>query len=162
VANAGIGTFGLGGGGGGGRGTLGAEILRGKGGGGIGAFGAGGFGRSGRVGGTVSRAVARNVAVQGTIDREAVLRVVNGHLQEVRACYERALLKEPGLAGKVALEWTINTSGSVVTARTKNSSLRNGAVEGCILSSLKTWRFPPAKGGVVVISYPFIFNSVGY
>ncbi len=161
VANAGLGSFGLGGPGGGSSfGTKGAEILRGKG-GGIGALGSGGIGR-GAVGGTVTRASARSVSAQGSIDREAVAKVVNSHLQEVRACYERALLKEPGLAGKVVLEWTVSTAGKVVTAKTKTSSLRNSGVEGCILSSLKGWTFPPARGGVVIVSYPFLFNSVGY
>lgn len=162
IANAGLGTFGLGGGGKGGGATLGAELLRGKGGGGIGALGAGGVGK-GQVGGVVTRATSRSVAAtQGSIDREAVAKVINSHLQEVYACYERALLKDTGLAGKVVLEWTIGGSGSVVAAKTKSSTLRNGAVEACILSSLKKWQFPAPKGGVVIISYPFIFNSVGY
>jgi len=162
IANAGIGTLGLGGGGKGGSGTKGLEMLNGLGGGGIGALGAGGFGRGGQVGGTVKRASARSIGVQGSIDREAVAKVVNSHLQEVRACYERALLKDPGLAGKVVLEWSINTAGSVTTARTKSSTLRNGAVEACILQSLKEWKFPKAQGGMVIVSYPFLFNSVGY
>jgi len=162
IANAGLGTFGLGGGGKGGGSTLGAELLRGKGGGGIGALGAGGVGK-GQVGGVVTRATSRSVAApQGSIDREAVAKVINSHLQEVYACYERALLKDTGLAGKVVLEWTIGGSGGVVAAKTKSSTLRNGAVEACILSNLKKWQFPAPKGGLVIISYPFIFNSVGY
>lgn len=161
IANAGLGTFGLGGGGKGGGGLLGREILRGKGGGGIGALGAGSVGR-GTVAGTVSRASARTISATGSVDREAVARTVNAHLQEVRACYERALLKEPGLAGKVVLEWTISLSGEVATAKTKTSTLHNSAVESCILQDLKSWRFPPAKGGLVIVSYPFLFNSVGY
>ncbi|MBN1204265.1 MAG: AgmX/PglI C-terminal domain-containing protein [Myxococcaceae bacterium] len=162
IANAGLGTFGLGGGGKGGGATLGAELLRGKGAGGIGALGAGGVGK-GKVGGTVTRATTRSIsATQGTIDREGVARVINSHLQEVHACYERALLKDPGLAGKVVLEWTIGLSGSVTAAKTKSSTLRNSAVEACILSSLKKWTFPAPKGGLVIITYPFIFNSVGY
>jgi hypothetical protein len=161
IANAGLGTFGLGGGGRGGAGTLGAELLHGRGAGGIGALGAGSVGR-GAVGGIVTRASARNVAVTGSIDREAVAKVVNQHLQEVRGCYERALLKDPSLSGKVVLEWSISTAGRVVSAKTKSSTLRNGEVEGCILNSLKQWQFPLAHGGVVIISYPFLFNSVGY
>jgi outer membrane biosynthesis protein TonB len=161
IANAGLGTFGLGGGGKGGGATLGAEILRGKGGGGIGALGAGGVGK-GKVGGTVTRATARTVLAQGSIDRDAVAKVVNSHLQEVYACYERALLKDPSLAGKVVLEWTIGTNGRVAAVKTKSSTLRNPSVEACILGGLKTWTFPPAKGGAVIITYPFIFNSVGY
>lgn len=162
IANAGLGTFGLGGGGKGGRSTRGLEVLSGKGAGGIGALGAAGFGKGGRVGGTVARASARKVGGSASIDRDAVAKVINSHFQEVRACYERALLKEPGLSGKAVLEWSISTSGAVTTAKTKNSSLRNGEVEGCILRAIKTWKFPPAKGGSVVVTYPFLFNSVGY
>lgn len=161
IATAGLGNFGLGGGGKGGIGTLGAELLHGKGGGGIGAMGAGSVGH-GKIGGTVSRATARKVSAQGNIDRDAVARTVNQHLQEVRACYERQLLKDPGLAGKVVLEWTISTSGLVVQAKTKTSTLNNATVESCILSSLKTWHFPSARGGLVIVSYPFLFNAVGY
>ncbi|MCC6334553.1 MAG: AgmX/PglI C-terminal domain-containing protein [Myxococcales bacterium] len=161
IASAGLGTFGLGGGGGGGMGIKGAELLRGKGGGGIGALGAGRIGK-GNVAGTVTHAVSRNVGAQGTIDKEAVAKVINSHLHEVSSCYERALLKTPGLAGKIVLEWQITTSGSVGFAKTKSSSMQSPAVESCILQSLKTWRFPPAKGAGVIITYPFMFNSVGY
>lgn len=160
VANLGLGAVGVALGKGGG-GTMGSELLHGKGGAGIGALGLGGVGR-GSVGGTVTRATARSVSVQGSIDREAVAKVVNSHLQEVRACYEKALLKDPGLAGKVVLEWTISTSGGVTTAKTKSSTLRNSAVESCIMRELKGWSFPAAKGGMVIVSYPFLFNSVGY
>jgi hypothetical protein len=161
IANAGIGTFGLGGGGAGGMGIKGAELLRGKGGAGIGALGAGNIGK-GKVGGAVTAAVSRNIGAQGTIDKDAVAKVINSHLGEVSSCYERALLKEPGLAGKIVLEWQITTSGSVGFAKTKSSTMKSSAVEGCILASLKGWRFPPAKGAGVVITYPFMFNSVGY
>ncbi len=161
IANAGIGTFGLGGGGAGGMGIKGAELLRGRGNAGIGGMGAGNVGK-GSVAGTVTRASTRSIGAQGTIDKEAVAKVINSHLHEVSSCYERALLKTPGLAGKIVLEWQITTTGSVGYAKTKSSSMQSAAVESCILASLKTWRFPPAKGAGVVITYPFMFNSVGY
>ncbi len=161
IANAGIGTFGLGGGGAGGMGIKGAELLRGKGGGGIGALGAGNIGK-GSVAGTVTRATTHQMGAQGTIDKEAVAKVINSHLHEVSSCYERALLKTPGLAGKIILEWQITTTGNVGYAKTKSSSMQSAAVESCILASLKTWHFPNAKGAGVVITYPFMFNSVGY
>jgi outer membrane biosynthesis protein TonB len=161
IASAGLGTFGLGGGGAGGMGIKGAELLRGKGGGGIGALGAGNVGK-GSVAGTVTHASSRSVAAQGSIDKEAVAKVINSHLHEVSSCYERALLKTPGLAGKIVLEWQITITGVVGYAKTKSSSMQSAAVESCILGTLKTWRFPPAKGAGVVITYPFMFNSVGY
>jgi hypothetical protein len=158
IASAGIGSFGLGGGGAGGAGIKGLEMLRGKGGGGIGALGTGGVGR-GSVAGTVGRATSRAVGAQGTIDKDAVAKVINSHIGEVSACYERALLKESGLAGKIQLEWQISTTGTVTSARTKSSTMKSSAVEQCILNSLKGWRFPPAKGAGVIITYPFMFNS---
>ncbi len=139
-------------------GIKGMEKLRGK---GIGALGAGSIGK-GAVGGTVSHAIAHSVGAQGTIDKEAVAKVINSHLHEVSACYERALLREPGLAGKIVLEWGISTSGTVTSARTKSSTMKSSAVESCILSALKMWKFPSARGAGVVISYPFMFNSVGF
>jgi hypothetical protein len=160
IANAGVGTFGLGSGLGG-TGIKGAELLRGKGGAGIGALGVGSIGK-GRVGGAVTAAVSRNVGTQGSIDKDAVARAINSHLGEVSSCYERALLKEPGLAGKIVLEWQITTSGTVGFAKTKSSTMKSAAVEACILSTLKSWRFPPAKDAGVLITYPFMFNSVGF
>ena len=66
------------------------------------------------------------------------------------------------LAGKVVLEWSIGLNGRVASAKTKSSTLRNASVEACILSNLKGWQFPTPNGGLVIITYPFLFNSVGY
>jgi hypothetical protein len=40
--------------------------------------------------------------------------------------------------------------------------MQSPAVESCIINVLKLWHFPAAKGAGVVITYPFMFNSVGY
>jgi outer membrane biosynthesis protein TonB/pSer/pThr/pTyr-binding forkhead associated (FHA) protein len=162
IANAGLGTFGLGSSGRNGGATLGAELLHGRGGGGIGAMGAGTVGK-GHVGGTVSAASGHSISAQGNIDRDAVAKVVNSHLQEVRLCYEHELNRSGGgLAGKVSVEWTIGTTGRVAAAKVKSSTMNNASVESCILEHLKTWQFPTPKGGPVIISYPFLFNSVGF
>jgi outer membrane biosynthesis protein TonB len=139
----------------------GAVMLGGLGGAGVGALGTGRVGK-GAVAGTVTHAVSRNVGAQGSIDKDAVARVINAHLHEVSSCYERALLKTPGLAGKIVLEWQITTAGGVGAAKTKSSTMQSPAVEACILEALKGWRFPPATGAGVIITYPFMFNSVGF
>ena len=144
-----------------GKGGGGREILLGAGGGGIGALGVGSVGK-GPVRSGVSKAVSTSIATQGQIDKEAVAKVINSHLAEVQRCYEAALMRTPGLAGKVVLEWSISTSGKVVSSKSKSSSLKDVSVEACILRALNNWQFPPAKGNSVVITYPFIFNSVGF
>ena len=39
--------------------------------------------------------------------------------------------------------------------------LQGAGVEGCIMARLKSWDFPAARGGKVIVSYPFVFNAVG-
>ncbi len=144
-----------------GKGGGGREILLGAGGGGIGALGVGSVGK-GPVRSGVTKAVSTSIASQGQIDKEAVAKVINSHLAEVQRCYEAALMKTPGLAGKVVLEWSISTSGKVVSSKSKSSTLKDVSVESCILRALNNWQFPPAKGNSVIITYPFIFNAVGF
>ena len=108
------------------------------------------------------RAASDRISSQGQIDKDAVAKAINSHLAEVQRCYEAALLKNPGLAGKVVLEWSISTQGRVESSKSKSSTLKDSSVESCILRSLNTWQFPPARGQSVIITYPFIFNAVGF
>ena len=85
----------------------------------------------------MTHATSRSVGVpQGNIDREAVAKTINAHLQEVRGCYERALLKDPGLAGKVVLEWTIGTRWAVSDLY-EDELLQDPTVESRVLSMVE-------------------------
>jgi hypothetical protein len=142
--------------------TKGIGSMRGMGGGGgIGSFATGSVGK-GKVAGAVISANVRKAEVRGQLDRELIAKVINEHMGEIRGCYERALLKEAGLAGKLVLEWTIETNGIVSEVRVKTATLRGPDVPNCIIGGLKGWSFPKPKGGNVVVSYPFLFNSVGF
>lgn len=127
-----------------------------------------GLGRTGlgKVGGTVDPPTGSSVGLRGppsSIDKDALAKVINSHLNEVSACYERSLIKSGDTGGgKLTVEWTVTTSGDVATAKVKSSSLKDGGVATCVLSALKRWRFPAAKGGSVVVSYPFIFHTTGF
>ena len=146
---------GQGGGFGGGPVTGGREKLLG-----IGAIGIG-HALNGKVHGTVA-APARSAQVHGSISREEIAKVINSHMHQIQQCYERALLHEPGLAGKLVIKWTIGLSGEVASVGTQNSSLKDPGVGECILDKLKAWRFPRPQGGTVQVTYPFVFNSVGF
>jgi hypothetical protein len=115
-----------------------------------------------RVEGTVVSSPARDTKIHGSMSREEIAKVVNAHYQQIRACYERALLREPGLAGKLQIEWTIDVAGGVSQVKTKTTTLKSTDVINCILDNVKTWRFPKPVGGEVVVNYPFIFNSAGF
>jgi pSer/pThr/pTyr-binding forkhead associated (FHA) protein len=145
----------------------GIDLLRGgKGRGGRAGIGPGalGGGRTGKrgVGGVVFKAPKRKMRVRGTLSREAIAKVVRKHLKEIQYCYERNLMLNPKLSGKLVMEWTISTSGSVSVVKTKTNTMATPAVAMCVASNIKRWIFPKPKGGIVVVSYPFIFNSIGF
>ncbi|MBI4509334.1 MAG: AgmX/PglI C-terminal domain-containing protein [Deltaproteobacteria bacterium] len=116
---------------------------------------------SGRVRAVVKSPPARSVSVQGELDRGEIQKVVNRHLQEIQACYERRLIRSPGLAGKLIFEWQITPSGSTGVVRVKLSQLRDGEVATCIQGSIRKWVFPKPRGGAVTVTYPFVFNTIG-
>lgn len=99
--------------------------------------------------------------ISGTIDREAIRRVILANIKVIRACYERELNRKPDLFGKLVLSWDIGEQGRVVGTRVKSNELGSKAVADCIMERLKTWRFPePPNNQVVEIeAYPFLFSN---
>jgi hypothetical protein len=145
--------------------THGRDLLRtaaGGSGGGVGSFGDGTAGK-GPVRGVPVSLPSRPQRVQGQIDRDAVAKVLNDHINQIRGCYERALLTNPNLgAGKVGLEWTIAPDGSVSEVGAKVATVKSPEVVSCLLDLLRRLTFPKPSGGVVIVTYPILFNAVGY
>jgi hypothetical protein len=136
----------------GGLGTRGA----GQGGGGYGSVDLGGRGKD-----TV-RIIPGKTTIVGGLDREVIMKVIKRHQNEIKFCYEAELQKNPALAGKIAVAWTIDPAGLVSEASVSESSMANAAVEGCILERIRRWKFPePAAGGVVAVTFPWIFKAAG-
>ncbi len=96
----------------------------------------------------------------GSIDREAIRKVIRDNQKQIQACYEKTLNKQPGLYGKVILEWVITTNGRVKDARVQSTTLGSSEVENCVLSRLRTWKFPePPPDQEAVVTFPFLFNA---
>lgn len=93
------------------------------------------------------------------LDRKQVMEVVKAYLAEIQQCYERSLLSEPGIAGRVEYEWNINPKGIVQWAKVKKSDIRGGdSLNGCVTSIFKKMKFPVAKNGESTqpnIGFPF-------
>jgi hypothetical protein len=143
------------------------DLLRGgKGKGGAAGIGPGALtgGTTGKrnVGGVVFKAPTRTIGVRGQLSREEIQKVVAQHLREIQYCYEKNLLLNPNLTGKVIMEWTIALSGAVSIVKTATSTMQTPAVAMCISASISKWMFPAPRGGTVVVTYPFIFNQVGF
>ncbi|MBE2249173.1 MAG: adventurous gliding motility protein GltG, partial [Myxococcus sp.] len=160
---------------------LGGLGLRGSGsgGGGLGdTIGIGGIGTRGRGGGTGGYGSGVGVlggkkdvdigitssepTVMGSLDKELIRKVIHANRSQIRFCYESQLNRFPKLEGKVAVKFVISASGAVATSQVAQSSVGNAELETCIAGRVRTWVFPkPKGGGVVVVTYPFIFKQSG-
>ena len=159
----GMGLRSLGGQGGGGDGSgLGLARIGTNGiGGGVASYGEGKGGLKGKSDATIGLTPGTPQVV-GHIDPELIRKVVHDHRAQIRTCYEVQLNSRPDLAGKLVAAWTIDAQGDVTEAHTQESALHDRAVEACVSSKIKTWRFPiPKGGGEVFVTYPFIFTPGG-
>ena len=161
----GFGGLGIRGGGGGGGGTgntigIGAIGTKGRG-GGTASYGSG----VGVLGGKQSVDVgitSSEPMVMGSLDKELIRQVIQRNKSQIKYCYESLLNRFPKLGGKVAVKFVINAEGKVVSSDVAQSTAGNAELESCVAGRVRTWQFPkPKGGGVVIVTYPFIFKAAG-
>ena len=153
----GMGLGGMGGGTGGG----------GPGGGTIGGMGGGGGGGGGGGRPTVRKKKAKpkpklklaapkagNFCKPGDIKK-----VVSKKASRLRNCYERRLLADPSLSGKIIMQWKIMLDGKAKDAKVKSSTLKDAAVGRCLQRVIGGMKFVKPDGGICVVEYPFTFVS---
>lgn len=95
------------------------------------------------------------------MDKELIRKVINGHRDQIRFCYEMALQQSPALAGKVSVQFAVGASGSVAAARVENSTARSEALSDCLVSRVRTWQFPVGRSAGFRVTYPFVFKPSG-
>ena len=98
----------------------------------------------------------------GGMSRAAVKKVIDQHIDDITYCYEVALISDPSIVGKAVYEWRILMNGSVGDVHILNASIQNQEILGCIKKSIKTWTFPQPHKAQVLVSYPFVFDIVGF
>lgn len=100
----------------------------------------------------------------GTIDKEAVRRVIKAGYREIRGCYEKELNrlgKSSGknFEGKVVISWEIIAGGKPKNVKVKSTSLGNPQVENCLRDRIASWIYPePPAGLTAEVAYPFVFR----
>ena len=154
----GLGSRGSGLGGGGTGEGLGGLGTRGRGRGASG-YGSGGgyFGR--KSSGTPGMSTGDPI-ILGALDKSVIDRVIKQHLAQIRYCYQKELNKNPSLYGKIVIKFVIAKDGSVSSAKTNTTSMNNPIVENCICQRFMRFKFPqPKGGGIVIVTYPFVFKS---
>jgi Ca-activated chloride channel family protein len=146
-----------------GRPPGGDRSLVGTGGGGGSGSGSG-YGRGGGAGfgGRGSRVPKVRYAkaeVRGSLERAIIQRIVRAHINEVRHCYNKGLVMDPNLAGRVVIQFVIGALGKVTVSAVAESDLSDAKVGQCIAGAVKKWTFPKTDGGsTVLVNYPFLLS----
>jgi hypothetical protein len=89
----------------------------------------------------------------GDLDKAIIARYMRRNLQKFSYCYEKQLLVDSKLAGKLTAKFTIGTNGNVETSE---ASGVDPAVSECYAAVIKAIEFPkPKDGTAVAVTYPF-------
>lgn len=88
-------------------------------------------------------------------DVQAVFRA---NAKTFRKCYEAALPKNPTLAGKVNIKFTIKPDGKVEDAKDEGSTLPSAGVVNCVVTAFQKLKFPAVKDASTTIVYPLVFE----
>jgi hypothetical protein len=156
----GLGSRGTGAGGGGnglGIGGLGSGTGRGSG-------GNGNIDLGGRGKGT-TKIVPGKITYEGGLSKEEIQRVISRVMSQIKYCYEKELNKDPNLEGKLVMFWVISGTGDVQTVQTAQNTFGGGsgpAIDQCVSRIIQRLKFPtPKGGGIVNVTYPFVFSASG-
>lgn len=104
-----------------------------------------------------AKVVAGDPRVTGGPGKAAIRRTIKNNRARFRYCYEQGLKRNPSLAGRVVLSFTINNDGRVIASRKVGSTLGDAKVETCVARKMSGVRFPSFPAGIARVTYPFQF-----
>lgn len=94
------------------------------------------------------------------IDYDAIAGVVEKYKGGLAYLYNKELRSNPTLKGTVTIEFSIDDEGKVVDARVTTSTMNHASLEEALAKRIKMWTFPKLYGGLIVVTYPFVFFPV--
>lgn len=108
----------------------------------------------------VSTSTTTTLGRASVLSKEEISAVIRRNLPRFKYCYEKKLAGRPELAGKIAVYFKIGPTGAVAEASVRSTSMNDVEVEACTVKVMRSLEFPqPRNGGVVVVTYPFVFQS---
>jgi hypothetical protein len=104
---------------------------------------------------TTSSKVSKKTSSTSGLSAQAIRKTVKGSQARIRACYEKALLANPNLSGRVDVKLEIASSGKVSSAT--GSSKLPESVRACVVRVFEAMRFPSSSRATTV-AYPIVFQ----
>jgi TonB family protein len=93
--------------------------------------------------------------------KQEIQQVMADNRDKVRACYDAALAKNPGIAGDLVVDFTIDPRGDVKQAEVNwsQSEIHIPELDTCAADAVRSLKFPASSRGLESkVSYPFNFN----
>ena len=98
--------------------------------------------------------------VNGRLMPELVQWVVRQSFGRLRTCYEAGLQRDPGLEGRISVQFVIDREGAVTMAMAgSDTTLPDREVVRCVTKAYESMSFPKPEGGIVTVVYPVTFTS---
>ncbi len=92
------------------------------------------------------------------LDKEEIRAVIRTAHDQVEYCYQKQLLRNAKLAGRVTVVFRIVADGTVDTVSA--SGLGDATVESCVAEVIRALHFPhPRNAAFVNVTYPFEMRS---
>jgi len=96
----------------------------------------------------------------GYRSEQAVMSVVNARMGRITWLYEKYLKRQPNLAGKVTIEFTIAANGFISEVRIIESTINHPQLENDLKSLIKRLKFDPIPQGSASFVFPFHFKKM--
>jgi outer membrane biosynthesis protein TonB len=95
------------------------------------------------------------------IGRTTIQWTIQNRRQEVRACYNRALMRDRTAQGRVVLVFMIGSDGSVDSVVIQQSDIADQEFRSCVTDVVRGWVFPVGEDNteVAFVTYPFVFRG---
>jgi len=95
----------------------------------------------------------------GFFDQSKVTSMIRRRQSAIKRCYEGRLRQNPTLAGKVTVQFTIQTSGRVSGATASQNTTGDAQLASCVVGVIRRLRWNPGpEDGAVNYAYPFVFS----
>lgn len=80
--------------------------------------------------------------VDTAISRTGVAVTIRSHINEIRACYNDALKRDPEVQGRVGLLFRIESDAHAHDVRVDAEGMEDTVLQGCVADAVTSWRFP--------------------
>jgi TonB family protein len=126
-----------------------------------GLLGGGGGGIATKAKGSIRTPSERDIEIGAGSSRSAadIMKVVRQRTPGLRHVYIKFLKKKPGFQGKVALKFTIDPSGVIISISIAASTTGYSEFDNEIKSAVSRWKFSKVNAGNTTVTIPFTFSE---